>query len=424
MTKVDSVADWLATIDAQPTRRTADNAAELLIATKQIAEKLEVMATSVPVITVTGTNGKGSCVALLEAIYLAAGYRVATTTSPHLIAVNERIRINGKTIDDKRLCQALSQVVEARGDVAISFFTLLYLAALKIFSTQSLDLIITEAGIGGRYDASNIIDADVAIIASIALDHCHILGNCREQIAEEKAGIMRPQRPLICGDRAPPANLRQLVEQQTSFYQLGCDFNLIVQPQHYQWSCQGGRTISLPRGHLLADNIATAVMAVEQLQLRLPVKLAALRQGVATANLLARRQYIAGRPALVMDIAHNIAAVNQLADYLLALPCRGRKHAIFACLADKDGSAMVSLLAQQMDYWYISEIDHARAADMTEVVAWLTAADCHYRCFTSPSAAFHTAMAEAEEEDMVILFGSFHLVGEIWPLVEGKKEII
>lgn len=316
-----NIAEWLAKFDAISARRNSCNAAELFAATQRLGQRLDVTRPTVPVVTITGTNGKGSCAALLEAIYLAAGYRVATLTSPHVITINERIRLNGKLIDDRRLCQALSQVNKARGDVVISRFIALCLAALKIFTAQPLDIMIIEVGIGGRYDATNIIDTDLAVITSIALDHCDLLGNSREAIALEKAGIMRPQRPLICGDRAPPSNLEPLAKQnQAHFYQAGRDFNLVAQPQGYSWSCRGGRPLTLPRGHLFADNIASAVMAVEQLQSQLSVPLSAIQQGIAQAQLIGRCHIIDTRPSLVVDVAHNAASVKCLSDQLARLP--------------------------------------------------------------------------------------------------------
>ena len=376
-----------------------------------------------PVITVAGTNGKGSCVAMLEAIYLAAGYRVGAYTSPHLIRYNERVRLNGNEVDDETLCQAFERVDQARAaqdgaEISLTYFEFGTLAALDIFARSPLDVVILEVGLGGRLDAVNILDADVALITTIALDHADWLGNDREQIGREKAGIMRAARPVVCGDPDPPVTIAQVAEESGArLYLNGRDFG--AQPRDGQWRWRGRvedkprQRDALPppalRGDFQLYNAAAVLMVVELLAKALPISQAQLREGLANVAVPGRFQVIGGDVPLVLDVAHNPEAARALAHNLRAWSMPGQTFGIVAMMADKDIVAVFEQLASEIDEWHVTTIDLPRAASPENLAERLKGGAQQHE---SVAAALTSVKAKARPNDRIVVFGSFYTVAE------------
>ncbi len=373
------------------------------------------------VITVGGTNGKGSTVAFLEAMLAAAGKRVGAFTSPHLLRYNERIRIDGQDIDDATLVDAFARIEAARGDVPLTYFEYGTLAALLAFAAGALDVALLEVGLGGRLDAVNLIDADAAIVTTVDLDHQDWLGDDRDTIGREKAGIFRAGRPAIVGDpQAPRGLLDAATASGASLRRAGVDFRAVERGDAWRWigwddSGHAKPSLLLPRPMLDAacqlDNASAAIAALFALRDRLGWDPAAIAAGVRDARVPARMQRFAGPVELVVDVAHNPQAARVLAAWLAAHPVAGRHHAVFGALADKDVGSVVGALAGIIDVWHLGglEADSARgldAAALRERMADKLATapvDAHARIDDALDAAFATARAG----DRIVAFGSF-----------------
>ncbi|MDR2113178.1 MAG: bifunctional tetrahydrofolate synthase/dihydrofolate synthase [Candidatus Accumulibacter sp.] len=383
-----------------------------------------------PLIVVGGTNGKGSTCAYLEAIYRAAGHRTGCYTSPHLLAYNERVRVDGAPAGDAELCAAFARVEAARqaaGGVALTYFEFGTLAAWEVFAAARAQLVILEVGLGGRLDAVNVYDADVAVVTGIALDHTDWLGPDRESIGFEKAGIFRAGRPAICADACPP---RTLVEHARA---IGAGLRLIGRDfageraeaeAEAEWSYRDGQGASrealpipaLAGAHQLS-NAAAALAAIDCLRERLPVSLPAIRDGLRQVRLAGRFQRARERPAVVLDVAHNPQAAACLADNLEAMDARGafrRTLAVVGMLADKDIAGTLRALAGRVDIWLLAGLDGPRGA-AAEILAAVVETGLGGRsmCFPSPVEAFRHGMGLAEEDDRIIVFGSFHTVAAV-----------
>ncbi|TVQ89791.1 MAG: bifunctional tetrahydrofolate synthase/dihydrofolate synthase [Chromatiaceae bacterium] len=368
-----------------------------------------------PVISVGGTNGKGSCVAYLEAWYQAGGYRTGAYTSPHLLRYNERIRIAGVEIADGDLCAAFARIDAARGETLLTYFEFGTLAALDLFVRAGIEVAILEVGLGGRLDAVNIIDADCALVTMIGRDHTAWLGEAPDQIAFEKAGIFRPGRPAIIGQREPPPRLRaRAAEIGATIYQLGQEFDWSAQPAQWTWrGPTGSERAALPppalRGRIQYDNAAAALCAVHCLQRRLPVPVSALRQGLHRVRLEGRFTVLPGRPTLILDVAHNAQAAAALADNLAAFPCRGRRHALFAPLADKDAVAISAALAPLIQQWHLAPAPGPRGlpGDALEAAVRVAVPAVAPLCYPDLQTGLAGAIAAAAADDLVLVFGSF-----------------
>jgi dihydrofolate synthase/folylpolyglutamate synthase len=372
-----------------------------------------------PVITVAGTNGKGSCVAMLQAIYREAGYGVGSYTSPHIWRYNERIRIDAKPVADEVICEAFARVDGARQDISLTYFEFGTLAALDIFKQHALDVIILEVGLGGRLDAVNIIDADVALITSIDLDHTQWLGADREAIAREKAGILRENNIGIVVDTEPPASL--LDDAQSLGNRLLClgrDFKYEQEQGSWSWRSDARHRVGLPQPALAGAhqlrNAAGVIMAVESLQSRLPVSIAHVRHGLLTVRLPGRFYVIPGEVTHIYDVAHNPAAAAQLAMTLQAMRPGGAVHAVFSALADKDLAGMVAPLCEVVTHWYIAPLNVARAATLQDMIDALSRG-----CPQAPisqcqdlAAAYAMANQDALSGDVVLVYGSFYTVAQ------------
>ncbi|MFA5529678.1 MAG: bifunctional tetrahydrofolate synthase/dihydrofolate synthase [Thiohalomonadaceae bacterium] len=368
------------------------------------------------VITAAGTNGKGSSVAMLDAILRAAGYRVGTYTSPHLLRYNERVRINGVEASDAALCAAFDRVDRARGDVSLSYFEFGTLAALDLLERAELDIAVLEVGMGGRLDAVNLIDADVALITPIDVDHAEWLGPDRERIAREKAGIFRPHRPAICSDPHPPQALLAEAERLgTPLFILGRDYEFGVDGQQWWWRGTLQRREGLPlpalRGVSQTRNAAGVLMALEQLTARVPVYQQDVRAGLLSVQLPGRFQVLPGSVPRILDVGHNPHAAAELARNLAAWPCSGKTRLVIAMLGDKDAAGVVTELTPQVDSWYVAGLNGARGSGHARLTAILQAAGiASVQAFDQVEDACRQAHAEAQAGDRVVVFGSFRTV--------------
>ncbi|MBD3894069.1 bifunctional tetrahydrofolate synthase/dihydrofolate synthase [Hydrogenophaga sp.] len=389
-----------------------------------------------PVVTVAGTNGKGSTCAMLEAVYGAAGYRTGLYTSPHLVRFEERCRIQGEAVAANALLPAFAEVEAARlgqggsDEVGLTYFEFTTLAILRTLSHSGLDVAILEVGLGGRLDAVNIVDADCAVITCIALDHMEWLGDNREAIAYEKAGIMRTGRPVVVSDPVPPQSLLdRALEVGANLWRLGKDFHFAGDQQQWGWAmhpAHGGRRyagLAYPalRGANQLVNASGVLAAVEALRPRLPVTAQAVRNGLALVELPGRFQIVPGTPTLVLDVAHNPHSVAALAENLDAMGFYPSTHAVFGAMADKDLGAMFARIAPLIDHWYLCDLPLARASRADDLALLLDATSAgatarHGRvagCYASPQQALQAAVSAAQAADRIVAFGSFHTVGGV-----------
>jgi dihydrofolate synthase / folylpolyglutamate synthase len=389
---------------------------------------------SCPVITVAGTNGKGSTCAMLEAIYSQAGYKTAVYSSPHLVHFLERCRLRGESASAHDFIAACADVERARCQksseneppVSLSYFEFTTLAFLLIMcraaAAGQLDVMILEVGLGGRLDAVNIIDTDCAVITSIDLDHMEYLGPDRESIGREKAGIMRPNRPVIVSDPMPPQSVIEHAAQiGADVWRLGRDYNYQGDKQQWGWAGRSRKYSGLAypalRGANQLLNASGALAAIHALHEQLPVTAQAVRNGLAFVELPGRFQIVPGQPALVLDVAHNPHSVAALTANLDAMGFYPATHAIFGAMADKDLTPMLLRLAPIVDQWYFTDLPTARAAKAVELQnrwkALNTRSDASCSIHKSPQEALDAAVARADATDRIVVLGSFYTVGGV-----------
>lgn len=377
-----------------------------------------------PVVVVGGTNGKGSTCAYLESICRAAGYRVGCYTSPHLLTYNERVRIDGAPVDDEALCAAFARVEAARqaaGNVALTYFEFGTLAAWEVFAEWGAELVILEVGLGGRLDAVNIYDGDVSVITGIALDHTDWLGPTRESIGYEKAGVFRGGRPAICADVEPPRSLMEHAAAIGADLQLiGRDFGFSRSGDRWSWwNRRGTKRDSLPlpglSGAHQLGNASAVLAAVDILQDRLPVDVAAVAHGLQEVRLAGRFQRVSERPEIIVDVAHNPQAVAGLAQTLAAQENTGRTFAVVGMLADKDIAGALQAMAEDVDLWFLGSLEGPRgaAAEVLAAAVWSVQPDAAVECFSSVKEAFRRAVGVAGENDRILAFGSFVTVAAV-----------
>jgi len=410
----NNLPDWLAHIErqhAQPIALGLDRVREV---SRRLGQRQHC-----PVILVGGTNGKGSTCAMLERILLCAGYRVGLYTSPHLIDYNERVRIDGRPADDAALCEGFARVEAARGDVPLTYFEYGTLAAWEVFSSRPLDAIILEVGLGGRLDATNIFDPDVAVVTGVDLDHMDYLGPTREDIGREKAGIFRAGKSAICGDANPPVSLVEHCRVVgADFLLIGRDFGYErLEGQWQYWGCSGRRSgLAWPalRGAVQLANASCALAALDALRDRLPVAMQDIRRGLLEVELPGRFQVLPGRPTLVLDVAHNPQAARVLADNLGNMAFHPTTWAVFGMLRDKDVTGVIAAVKSRVDVWLPCALEGPRAASADFLATALEAAGCRVGGrFANPAAALAQAQAAAGEGDRILAFGSFLTVAEV-----------
>jgi dihydrofolate synthase/folylpolyglutamate synthase len=374
-----------------------------------------------PVITVAGTNGKGSCVALTARILGEAGYLVGTFTSPHLLRYNERIAIDGVEVSDEALIAAFGRIDAARGEDTLTFFEFNAAAALLVLADARPDAVVLEVGLGGRLDAVNVVDADVALVTSIDLDHCDWLGHDRETIGREKAGIFRAGRPAIFGSRDMPASIREVAQQVGADLQrLGHDFDWVRSEDRWTWRGRTGEQRDLPapalHGEIQYNNAAAVLAALDALQVRLPVPRSAIERGLQTVKLSGRFQVVRQsnpRPIeWILDVAHNPAAAHTLAAQLAARKGGGRTIAVCGVLSDKDVEGIVGELRSSFDAWVIVGLQGARALAPEALAARVRNVGANVEAVaTDVAAGCLAAEALAQAGDRIVVFGSFLTVG-------------
>lgn len=377
-----------------------------------------------PVITVGGTNGKGSTCAYLEAILLQAGYKVGLHTSPHLLHFNERARLGGEAVSDAVLVAQFEAVEAARGDISLTYFEFTLLAIMRLFAAAGLDAVILEVGLGGRLDAVNILDADVAIVTSIDIDHAEYLGATRELIGFEKAGIFRAGRTAICSDPQPPASLVAHAEAiGADLWLIGRDFNYAGDKQQWNYGGRGQRRNSLGypslRGANQLLNASAALAALESLRDRLPVGAQEVRTGLVLVDLPGRFQVMPGRPTVVLDVAHNPHAAATLALNLDNMGFHRFTFAVFGAMHDKDIAGILAKFEGRIDHWCLADLPAPRGATASQLQQQLLAggftasAESSVECFPDPAAAYANALSRAAENDRIVVFGSFVTVAGV-----------
>lgn len=382
-----------------------------------------------PLIVVGGTNGKGSVCAYLTQIYHEAGYRVGTLTSPHLLRFNERIAINGEAVADDLIVSAFEHIETARAETPLTYFEFNTLAAVDVFIRQQVDVMILEVGLGGRLDAVNIFDADVAVITSVDLDHEAFLGDTVEKVAFEKAGIMRAGKPVICAQIPVPHSLSShAAEVGADLLLLGRDFDC-HKMEMQQWSyrfhpqesslytgehARHALPIPVLRGNFQLSNAACALTVLECLSERLPLDIGAIKRGLLRVRHPGRFQVLPGRPVTVLDVGHNPHAARALRSSLIALPYAEKRMAVFSMLADKDIDAVLEIIKDQFDCWLIAPLALPRGMTVQALQEkFIQHNITAVTAYPDVKKAYQAALSEAGENDRIVVFGSFHTVAEI-----------
>jgi dihydrofolate synthase/folylpolyglutamate synthase len=408
-----SLAEWLAHLESLHPKTIALG----LERVAQVKDRLGLQP-DFPVIIVGGTNGKGSVCAMLESMLHAAGYRTGCYTSPHLLEYNERVRIARQQASNAELCASFAAIEQARGDIPLTYFEFGTLAAMQCFLAHKVDVAIMEVGLGGRLDAVNVFDADVVVVTSVDIDHIDYLGETRERIAFEKAGIFRRGKVAICADSDVPQALREHAQTiDAELWCIGREFGFAAHPA--QWDYRG-RTVrsALPfpalRGAFQLYNASAVLAALDVLQERLPVSMEAVRHGLVEVELAGRFQFVPGRPQLILDVAHNPHAARSLAQNLASLP-PAKTFAVCAMLKDKDMSGVAQALDAQVDVWLAAGIDAPRGASAAELAGVLRQARVRGEVVacTSIADALFQASNRAGENDRIAVLGSFYTVAEV-----------
>jgi dihydrofolate synthase/folylpolyglutamate synthase len=410
-----SLAEWLDYIERIHPK-------SIQLGLERVAKVRDVLGKSSPaaLFTVAGTNGKGSACAMLEAILLASGYRVGLYTSPHLLRYNERVRVGGTPVSDERLCTAFEVVERARGDVKLTYFEFGTLATWEIFTSQPLDALILEVGLGGRLDAVNAFDTDCALLTSVDLDHTDYLGDTRERIGLEKAGIFRAGKPAIVADPDPPSSVLERAKAIGADLQLiGCDFGFVPQERQWMYWGRNGRRGGLAppalRGARQLANASAALAALDAVRMRLPVSMQDVRGGLARAQLPARFQVLPGRPTVVLDVAHNPQAARVLADNLSGMGFYPATHAVFGMLKDKDIEGVCRAVRDKYTSWFAADLSVPRGASARILADALRRAGAtgDVACLENPREDYAAARKRAGENDRIVVFGSFHTVADV-----------
>lgn len=412
-----SLADWLSYLESLHPKTISLG----LERVSQVRQRLDLQP-DFPIIIVGGTNGKGSVCAMLEAILHAAGYRVGCYTSPHLLDYNERVRIGKQQANDAELCASFEAIEQVRGDIPLTYFEFGTLAAMQCFISHEVDVAILEIGLGGRLDAVNVFDPDCSVVTNIGIDHVDYLGNTREQIAFEKAGIFRKSKVAICADNDVPQVLRRYVQQiGAELWCLGNEFSYIPHQGQWDYRSKAGSRNALPipalRGTFQLDNASAALAALDAMKEMLPVSMEAVRRGLVEVQLAGRFQFMPGQPQLILDVAHNPQAAQVLAQNLADQP-PAKTFAVFSMLKDKDIAGVAKALDGQTDVWLVAGIDAPRGATTAALVQVLQNVGVHgeVKACVSITEAMHEATRRLRASGRacrIVACGSFYTVAEV-----------
>ncbi|CCO44703.1 Bifunctional protein folC (Includes: Folylpolyglutamate synthase; Dihydrofolate synthase) [Vibrio nigripulchritudo SOn1] len=382
-----------------------------------VAEKADLTKPAPTIITVAGTNGKGSTCALMEAILLDAGYSVGVYSSPHLIRYTERVRINGAELEEAKHAEAFDFIEKQRGEISLSFFEYGTLAALRLFQTEKVEVVLLEVGLGGRLDATNVVDHDVSVITSLALDHVDWLGDDINVIGYEKAGIFRSNKPAVCGQPKAPATVAAHADDiGAKLHQVEIQFNYSVEGDSWKW--RSGQFIldDLPLPGLPLPNAATALMALGCADL--DISDVNIVKGLEGAKLAGRMQTLSSSPLTLLDVAHNPHSAGYLVEQLTKLHPNKKIHMVVAMLHDKDIEETLKVLAPVATQWYPASLEGPRAAKVDELITHLPS---YSGKFDNPVDAFVNAQAQAKPDDVVVVVGSFHTVGAVLEYWEKER---
>ena len=410
---------WLALLESRHAETVINMGLDRVLAVK---ERLQ-LSFSCPVIMVAGTNGKGSTCAMLESVLMRAGYKVGLYIKPHFLDFNERARINGELASDEVLVEAFNAVEAVRGDTPLTYFEFTTLAIMKLIAGAGMDVAILEVGLGGRLDAVNIVDADVAIVTSVDIDHTDYLGDTREAIGFEKAGIFRAGKTAICSDPVPPQSLIDHAEAiGADLWLMGRDFNYSGDKQQWNYGGRSQRRNSLAypslRGANQILNASAVLAALEALRLELPVGAQEVRTGLVTVELPGRFQVLPGRPTVILDVAHNPHAASALNQNLGNMGFHPYTYAVFGSMQDKDIDGVIAAMSEHVDHWCLANLPSPRAASASELAAKVQIvqaekAERTINIFDDPAAAYANAVSRAGENDRIVVFGSFLTVAGV-----------
>jgi len=409
---VRSLGEWLRYIERQHPKSIA-------LGLERVSEVFSRLKADIgcPVITVGGTNGKGSTCAMLESILRAAGCRTGLYSSPHLLRYNERVRVAGVEATDEALAESFSAVEQARGELALTYFEFGTLGALQHFSREKIEVAVLEVGLGGRLDAVNIVDPDCAVLTSVGIDHVDYLGATREDIGREKAGIFRAGRPAVIAEPDPPQSVLQAAGEKLF---LGKDFGYQAQAGQWTYWGPGGRRGGLAypalRGRIQLSNAAAAICALHAAAL--PVAMQDVRRGLAEVEIAGRFQVLPGRPQVILDVAHNAQAAGVLAQNLADSGFASETVAVCGMLRDKDIGAVLRSLAPRVTRWHLASLPAPRGAHAADIARHLPVGS---HLFDSPAQAFAAAKAVAGENDKIVVFGSFLTVAEVMAWLNNNK---
>ncbi|MET0265686.1 MAG: bifunctional tetrahydrofolate synthase/dihydrofolate synthase [Duganella sp.] len=410
---------WLALLESRHAETVINMGLDRVLAVKGRLQ----LAFSCPVIMVAGTNGKGSTCAMLESVLLRAGYKVGLYIKPHFLDFNERARVNGDLASDAALVEAFNAVEAVRGDTPLTYFEFTTLAIMRLLSGAGMDVVILEVGLGGRLDAVNVVDADVSIVTSIDIDHTDYLGDTRDQIGFEKAGIFRPGKVAICSDPVPPPTLIAHAEAiGADLWLMGRDFNYSGDKQQWNYGGRSQRRSALAypslRGANQILNACAALAALEALKLELPVGAQEVRTGLVTVELPGRFQVLPGRPSVILDVAHNPHAAATLNQNLGNMGFHPYTYAVFGSMQDKDIDGVIAAMGEHVDHWCLATLPSPRSATASELAAKVQLVQPErdertIQLFDDPAAAYANAVSRAGENDRIVVFGSFLTVAGV-----------
>ena len=422
--RFSSLAEWLGWLE-QSHPKEIDLGLDRI---RQVAKRLNLLKPRAKVITVAGTNGKGSCVTATAGLLHAAKFSVGIYTSPHLLHYAERIQINGKPVEDDLICGAFELIANAAAEISLTYFEYGTLAALIIFKQQAVDYIVLEVGLGGRLDAVNIIDADIAVITSIAIDHQDWLGDNREVIGREKAGILREQQLFICADQNPPQSIIDLSSQlNTKAYFIERDFSFTQSEKNWQWQGKtaNGNSIQLPEvraPHLPLPSLAAALQVIQLLKVELAPE--QIEQALLNLNLAGRFQKVVYQEReFILDVAHNPAATEYFAKRLNADPVTGKTFAIVAMMSDKDRIASLANLVGLVDEWLLLDLKNIpRAASVAALTENLLSLDAQVTHSGDIDVLINELLVKTQPQDRILVFGSFFTVAAALAYLQSDSQ--